>query len=348
MIDLNPEVPRSSPDRAWDAEYPAESESVVHSSDLSYAVERMSHAFVPHRMRLRGSPEDFRFDHAQRRLSRTSFNLVTFGTDVEVDVKPFGDFYTVMLVLDGLLATVHGKQEASASAGSLLVFNSTTPTNFRMRGRFRQLTLRIDRRLMNEVFREQLQAPPKKPIEFVHMAGTATGAQHDLACFLVNHWRGLGTGGSVWGSERVAYYTERGLVAAILERLPHNYSVPWNHQAPRDAPASFRRAEQYILENVLSPIALQDIAAAAAVSASSVTYLFRKYAGVSPIRYVTRERLKLARYALSESAGTSVTETAFSCGFSHLSHFAKDYRKAFGELPSSTLQRAQVLRDRSQ
>jgi transcriptional regulator GlxA family with amidase domain len=36
---------------------------------------------------------------------------------------------------------------------------------------------------------------------------------------------------------------------------------------------------------------------------------------------------------------TSVTSVAFDCGFTNLGHFAKDYGKYFGELPSETLNR---------
>jgi transcriptional regulator GlxA family with amidase domain len=36
---------------------------------------------------------------------------------------------------------------------------------------------------------------------------------------------------------------------------------------------------------------------------------------------------------------TSVTNVAFDCGFTNLGHFAKDYDKCFGELPSETLNR---------
>jgi len=31
---------------------------------------------------------------------------------------------------------------------------------------------------------------------------------------------------------------------------------------------------------------------------------------------------------------------AFNCGFGNLGHFAREYREAFGELPSETLARA--------
>ena len=43
---------------------------------------------------------------------------------------------------------------------------------------------------------------------------------------------------------------------------------------------------------------------------------------------------------LSNPYATSVTEVAYSCGFSNLGHFAKDYGRHFGELPSETLNAA--------
>ena len=52
-------------------------------------------------------------------------------------------------------------------------------------------------------------------------------------------------------------------------------------------------------------------------------------------------RLKHARQLLSApDAETTVTSVAFVCGFGNLGHFARDYREAFGERPSTTLAKA--------
>jgi transcriptional regulator GlxA family with amidase domain len=49
-------------------------------------------------------------------------------------------------------------------------------------------------------------------------------------------------------------------------------------------------------------------------------------------------RLKQARRLLqTPDETTSVTAVGFLCGFQNIGHFARDYQKAFGELPSSTL-----------
>jgi AraC-like DNA-binding protein len=37
--------------------------------------------------------------------------------------------------------------------------------------------------------------------------------------------------------------------------------------------------------------------------------------------------------------GTSVTQVALRCGFQNTGHFAREFRPAFGELPSETLRR---------
>ncbi len=53
-----------------------------------------------------------------------------------------------------------------------------------------------------------------------------------------------------------------------------------------------------------------------------------------------QRRLEAARGSLmaARREGGTVTEIAMQYGFFHLSQFAQDYRKSFGERPSETLQ----------
>lgn len=56
--------------------------------------------------------------------------------------------------------------------------------------------------------------------------------------------------------------------------------------------------------------------------------------------FVKEVRLRHARQMLlSPDADTTIAKVAFLCGFGNLGNFAKDYRDAFGELPSQTLKR---------
>ncbi|NVN84845.1 MAG: PAS domain-containing protein [Rhodopseudomonas sp.] len=63
--------------------------------------------------------------------------------------------------------------------------------------------------------------------------------------------------------------------------------------------------------------------------------------GFTPNEYIKRVRLNRAR-AILEMAdrSTTVLGTALKCCFQNAGHFARDYRLAFGERPSDTLERA--------
>jgi len=57
--------------------------------------------------------------------------------------------------------------------------------------------------------------------------------------------------------------------------------------------------------------------------------------------FLRDRRLEAARHELlvADAGEISVTEVALGLGFTHLSRFANEYRKAFGELPSETFRR---------
>ena len=45
------------------------------------------------------------------------------------------------------------------------------------------------------------------------------------------------------------------------------------------------------------------------------------------------------------SADTTVVDIAYSCGFQNAGHFARDFKLAFGELPSEARKRADAQKD---
>ena len=56
------------------------------------------------------------------------------------------------------------------------------------------------------------------------------------------------------------------------------------------------------------------------------------------MHWIRQQRLELARQRLIDPADqVSVTQIAFSCGFTQLGIFARLYRQRFGETPSATL-----------
>lgn len=101
------------------------------------------------------------------------------------------------------------------------------------------------------------------------------------------------------------------------------------------------RAREYIQAKLSEPMRLSDLCTHARIQARSLEYGFRDVVGLSPIAYVKRLRLNAVRKALSRRSASerSITEIALDHGFWHLSQFAVDYRKLFGEAPSGTRKR---------
>lgn len=102
-----------------------------------------------------------------------------------------------------------------------------------------------------------------------------------------------------------------------------------------------QRAVEFIMEHLLQPLSLGDIAAASAVHARTLQRAFRARYDTSVMTFVRQRRLERAHEQLlfSDASTTSVTDIAVANGFGHLSRFSASYRRKFGELPSETLRR---------
>jgi AraC-like DNA-binding protein len=106
-------------------------------------------------------------------------------------------------------------------------------------------------------------------------------------------------------------------------------------------PRTIRRAVAYLDEHLGEPITVADAALAAGVSLRAMEAGFRRHLDRTPREYLRSARLASARGELerADPATASVAGIAARWGFAHLSRFARDYRDAFGELPSVTLRR---------
>ena len=102
-------------------------------------------------------------------------------------------------------------------------------------------------------------------------------------------------------------------------------------------------AEAFIHTHWKGPLRVQDIARACGLSPRMLFREFRKVYGCPPAAYVKRVRLTETRNILLRGdRKTSIVALALSAGFMNASHFARDYRKTFGELPSETLKLARL------
>jgi AraC-like DNA-binding protein len=100
------------------------------------------------------------------------------------------------------------------------------------------------------------------------------------------------------------------------------------------------QAEAVALAELDSPLHISDLCNALAVSERTLRKAFHSVHGLPPCRHLRMQRLSQARRALlsADARSVTVTEIAISFGFVELGRFSVEYREAFGESPSQTLQ----------
>jgi AraC-like DNA-binding protein len=106
------------------------------------------------------------------------------------------------------------------------------------------------------------------------------------------------------------------LLTALLTGTRHSASSLLEAPPRRAAPASVRRAEEFIEAHAGEPISLADIVAAAGVSERSLRAAFIAARGMAPGAFLRRRRFEIARQRLLAGApGTTVASVVASLGF---------------------------------
>lgn len=126
------------------------------------------------------------------------------------------------------------------------------------------------------------------------------------------------------------------LLTAAGALSPENGST-----APQRASRGVRRVEEYIEAHPSAPTGLVDLATVSGMRADTLCRAFRKQHGIGPVTYLRQRRLEAAQRMLlgADPESMTVIRAALKYGFGHMSRFARQYRKTFGELPSDTLAR---------
>lgn len=106
-------------------------------------------------------------------------------------------------------------------------------------------------------------------------------------------------------------------------------------------PSVSRRTSDLLTARLDEPWSIGRLSQTLGFSTRTLHRVVRRELGVSPMRLLRQARLAQARSMLAAPRpGTTVTSVALDYGFTHLSRFAQQYARHFGEPPSETLRRA--------
>ena len=98
------------------------------------------------------------------------------------------------------------------------------------------------------------------------------------------------------------------------------------------------RLEQVVLKNIeISEFTVGDIAAEMCMSKRQIYRKIKQYIGLTPLQYVKTYKLNYARELLENKKVSAIKVAAYSIGYPSVVYFRREFKKAFGRVPSDYL-----------
>ena len=260
------------------------------------------------------------------------------NTGVSIDF-PGSDHYRFMVARTGGGTVIAGGRAIELDEQQSCIVSCHESELCRARGSHSWLTLRINSSAVERKLISLLGWKPKGKLEF-NPAVKRDNPRIQGLVRLILHFAEQLDSTSTELPPLLVHELEQALTVGFLCANRHTFSELLEPKVNDTAPHHVRRAEEYIEANWSTPISIEDLVTVTGVSARGLFRSFMQARGYTPMAFARLVRLKHARELLS--AGTpdvSVTGVAFQCGFANLGHFADNYRRSFGELPSDTLTR---------
>jgi len=91
----------------------------------------------------------------------------------------------------------------------------------------------------------------------------------------------------------------------------------------------------FVLGNFAEEICLDDLAREAGMTRFNFCRRFQRECGVSPMRWLWNFRTLLAAEFINLDPRWSLTDIAFSCGFTSSAHFSRSFKAMFKKSPSA-------------
>ena len=321
------------PSRSTLSNYP-----VLHSRDPEFVRNRLSADFGATRLEPGADRGDFaaRVNHLQ--IGGLGLSYCEYASKVSLE---FGEASFVRQIFN---LSGSGQYEAGGHSGEITpgswssILPAEAPLKLDFQPGYRQLVLRIE----FDALLRNLSALLGQDVDTLVFDGTGDRqpAMEALRRRVLHFATDFNERG-VFFSDLAAAEVERMVIMKFLMCHRHNYTHLLMREPLPSAPSTVRAVEEFIEANWNKPIDIQSMTEVAKVSARSLFRQFKKDRGYSPADFAKRIRLNHARAMLEQSGGeVSVTQIALKCGFQNPGHFARDFRLAFGELPSETLRRS--------
>ena len=211
------------------------------------------------------------------------------------------------------------------------VVDMTTPDNFTL------IAVVVDRDLLNPLWERMYHKPLAHWMEeqlVLQTTNTKAQALRELHLMVLDQASALANRRH---DEEALRQLRDELLMEWIEALPSQVNTS-------ELPTLERRKKlvdkacELMLRHTDEPMNILEVCSQLGTSRRKLNYSFQDVLGTTPVKYLKALRLNGVRRGLRDAAkGVTVQDVAAHWGFWHLGQFAQDYKRLFGELPSTTL-----------
>lgn len=233
-----------------------------------------------------------------------------------------------------------GSETVDINAVQTCIASFGRPSTVRLGAEHCLINLRIGRSAIERSLTAMLGAKPNRGLECEptgSFRNPRLNGLRELVNFLANRWNSTG----IEYPPLVLQELEQVIVTMFLLGTRHQFSTMLERNPADGSVSQLDRIEAHIEAHWDQAVRIDTLVEVSGLNARAIFRLFQRVRGYSPMAFAKIVRLRQAREMLAAPQDSAtVSQIAFRCGFSNHGHFARDYREAFGELPSETLHRS--------
>jgi AraC-like DNA-binding protein len=253
---------------------------------------------------------------------------------------PEADFARLQIALTGQSNTRCGSVDTAIDSRQACITSPGQRARTSFGGTYEHLLLRVKTTALERKLTALLGTKPKRGIEFEPAAPNDLPQAANLRRMIAFVSSQINATATPLPNLVLAELQEA-ITLLFLSAYRHNFTRVLDTECRSATPRHVGTIEDYIEANWSEPITIDKLTELTGISARGIFKAFQRSRGYSPMAFAKQVRLQHARAMLTQGRSlTTVTATAFACGFANLGHFAKDYRDLFGERPSETLGRS--------
>jgi AraC-like DNA-binding protein len=195
------------------------------------------------------------------------------------------------------------------------------------------LSVVVDSIALRTRLAERVSAALDRPIEF---RTRVVAARNPLLAMAVAIDQALASGLAVVDGPACTAM-QRAFIDLLLDLQPHSYADDLVRDDRAVKSMRIETVRALVDRDPSAHLTVEDLASAAECSVRSLQANFAEYGATSPMDFVRRRRLALARTRLLDpTCEDPIGEIAVAHGYRSASRFAADYRRLFGERPSAS------------